>query len=189
MRTPLLLVGFFVLLSGCDTTGIDDDDVCQFNCGGEGVNATLDVSPRQTYLRTSDDDAVDSPAVSLADLRYQPGDRICFRVEGDFSLVEDYWASERGDGYLTAVFSSSDTLRDSDRLDRVPGAIDAGDDVFTLDTERNGLDTDIREDFRADDVCLTVPDDAEYVFFAAFDSLYGDNDNIDGTPFRVEIDS
>lgn len=158
------------------------------NGGSDAKDITLDINPRQTYLRTSNDQAVDAPAVSLANLGYDPGEEVCFRVIGDFSLVETYYASERGTGYLTAVFSSSNVLRPDTERYRVSGAIDAGNDVFTLDTDRNALATDIDQDFRADDVCLTVPNGAEYVFFAAFDSLYGDNGSIDGTPFQVRIE-
>ena len=203
-----LLAGLLLALSplpGCDSTGIDLGSDCQLNCvgdgsgvdedrsdtddgdeGGDGV--TIDIDPRQTYTRTSDDKAIDSPAVSLAGLGYAAGDAVCFRAEGDFRLVGDYHASDRGEGLLTAVFSGSDELRDSDRLDRVAAAIDAGDDVFTIDTERNALQTDIPEDFSADDVCLTIPDGAEFVFFAAYDSFYADNGSVDGTPFRVRIE-
>ena len=205
----LLFAGFLLALSpltGCDSTGIDLDSDCQLDCvgddlgsdgtgsdnsggdGGAGSDVTIDVDPRQTYTRTSDDKAIDSPAVSLSGLGYAAGDAVCFRAEGDFRLVDDYHASDRGDGLLTAVFSGSDELRDSDLLDRVAGAIDAGDDVFTIPTDRNALQTDITQDFSADDVCLTIPDGAEFVFFAAYDSFYADNGSIDGTPFRVRIE-
>ena len=217
MRTLLLFAGFLLAfsLTACDSTGIDAG--CKYRCGddgghggnghggddnggddnggddggddgnGGGTNATIDISPFQTYLRTSDDDAIDAPAVSLTDLGYKPGDTVCFRVIGDFSLTDNYWASERGTGYLTAVFSATDHLGHDTELYRVSDAIEAGDDVFTLDTERNALRTDIDEDFSADAVCLTIPNGPEYVFCAAYDSFYGDNDNIDGTPFQVRI--
>lgn len=199
MRTLLLFAGFSLVfaLAACDSTGIDDDggEGCQsYHCGdgdgdggGNGTNATIDINPRQTYLRTSQDNAVDAPAISLSDLGYTTGDSICFSVVGDFSLVEGFLASERDEGFLTAVFSGSDRLRADTNLMRVSDAIEAGDDVFTLDTDKNALHTDIDQDFSADDACLVIPEGAKYVFFAAYDSFYSDNANIDGTPFQVQI--
>lgn len=211
MRTTLLFAGlalaFTLPLTGCDSTGIDGE-TCQYNCvggsnngagggdggdngggnGGDKASVTIDISPRQTYLRTSEDDAIDAPAISLRDLGYSAGEPVCFRTEGDYTIAGTYYATERGGTLLTAVFSSSQTLRSNSERYRVADAIEAGSDTFTLPTDRNGLVTDIDEDFDALDVCLTIPDGAEYVFFGAFDSFYGDNGSIDGTPFRVRIE-
>lgn len=206
MRTSFLAAGLalavLVPLSGCDTTGVDD--ICDGDCDGtpgghpgdggqpgRDASAFVPVDPRQTYTLTSAQDYtdVDAPAVDLSALGYAPGHRVCFRAEGDYIVDGTERATERDLALVTAVFSSTPELLSGDLLERVPGAIEAGEDYITLDTFLDDLATDISQDFVADDVCLTIPDGARYVFFATVDSYYSDNTDarVNDRPFGVRI--
>ncbi len=95
---------------------------------------------------------------------------------GDVALGDGTTASELGLPLVLAVFSTSDHLADASVFQRVTGATDAGEDVATPLTVPSDLDTDIHQDFDATDTCVTVPHDAEYVFFSAFDGYFDGNE-------------
>jgi hypothetical protein len=48
---------------------------------------------------------------------------------------------------MTGVFSGSETLLTSEERERVPGAVDAGEDYETSPTHNGGAKTDTPEDF------------------------------------------
>ena len=161
--------------------------------GGGSASGAVPVDARQTYLRTheagTEDQPLDAPALDLADLGLAPGQPACFEALGDFVYYDDLRARDRDARLVTGVFSSSATLLGPDAWDRVPGALDAGDDVYTESTYRDGLGTDIAQDFDATSGCVTVPDGAKYLFLAPWDNLYRDNADalVDGQPFRVAV--
>ena len=212
MRLLLLTAAVAFALSGCDSTGLDS--FCE-DCGGPGDYPTggghpddggseeggsdggstsdaevfIEVDPRQTYLRTSGDHAVDAPALRLADEGIEAGDYVCAVAVGDYVLGSGVLASSQGQPRLTAIFSADDTLGPDDRPVRVKKAIEAGDDVVTPDTQAGGFATDVPQDFDATSVCLTIPEGANYAFLATYDTSYGDNTTVPNAtqPFGLLI--
>ena len=156
---------------------------------GGSTDDFIPVDPRQTYTLTSKDDAVDAPAVRLADYGVASGDVVCGQAVGDFYTEPGVLASSRGTPQLTAIFSADDVLLPSDQRVRVTGAVDTAEDVTTLATAHGGIDTDVAEDFDASDGCITVPADARYVFLAPYDAYYGDNTDAvaGGRPFGLVL--
>jgi hypothetical protein len=80
------------------------------------------------------------------------------------------------------VFSASTTLLGPTLLNRVPGAIDAGQDHPTIPTCPGNLPTDIPQDFSVNptSVDVVIPAGAAYLFLATRDCLYRDNTDPDG---------
>lgn len=204
MRASLLLLGLslsLVFFTGCDSVGTDDPTTCH-SChpgdgdgdgdGGDGGSSDatfIPVDPRQTYLRTSHDAAIDAPAIRLSDHDAEPGERVCGVAVGDFDTGGGSLVRSNGGPLITAVFSSDSQLLGSSHLNRVPGAIDAGDDARTPDTVIDGLPTDIAEDFDASNACVTIPAGAAFVFFSAYDGFFADNVDATpgGQPFGIEV--
>ena len=167
--------------TGGGTTGGD-------TTGGGTSNATfIPVNPRQTYLRTIKDNALDAPAVRLSDFNAEPGEQVCGFAVGDFNTGGGVLASSTGSPLITAVFSSDDRLLSADHLDRVPGAINVDPDVVTPVTSVDQYTTDIAEDFDATNTCVTIPAGATHVFFSAFDGFYADNASTSGPTFGIQI--
>lgn len=174
---------------GGDGDGGNDDGS---DDGGNG--RFVEVNPTTTYLRVSLDgaeDAVgDARAIPLSEIDISPGEAVCFRTLGDFYYVDNLRASERGYELITAVFSSTDELGHRNDKKRVLGALEAGSDVYTADTFLGGQITNIDEDFAVTDVCLTVPNDARYIFFSATDDVFNDNVDVreNDQPFGVLVE-
>ena len=138
------------------------------------------VDPKQTYLQTDlGDGAREAVAINLANLGLSPGDEIHVARLGefDFDPTEQNTTLTR----MVAVFSGSDVLEESGQQDRVPDAIDAGEDFNT-----GGLSSDIPEDFRVDGDVVEIPQGAAYLFLSPYDSVLGDNADADGD-FRLQI--
>jgi hypothetical protein len=73
--------------------------------------------------------------------------------------------------------------------DRVPGAINAGDDFTTSQTWFSHEDTDIPEDFQitpSTGFLIKVPQNAKYLFISMIDSWYPDNTS--SGPIAVTIE-
>lgn len=182
---PLALLLLLATLPACDSTGVDGE------VPNDGLpSGTIRVDPKQTYLRTFGDDAVDAPAVSLEGLGVEPGETACFETAGDYTVVNDIRASDRRDVLVSAVFASEvglypTTIR---TVNRVIHAIEAGTDVVTPDAYGDGRKTDIPQDFAADG-CVRVPAEAEYVYFSAVDDFFADNEDLreGGLPLRVRV--
>ena len=181
----VLLIAIALGLAACDSTGVDDD-----RAPGDGLPAgTVQIDARQTYLRTSSDRAVDAPAVLLTDLGVEPGAEACFELLGDYFLGPGTLASAVLEEKVTAVFARTPGLFPPSYFERLVSPIDAGDDVFTGPTFNEDLQTDIPSDFAADDVCVTVPTNARYVFFSTLDSFYADNTDarVGDLPLRIRV--
>ncbi|GMG81721.1 hypothetical protein LNKW23_09340 [Paralimibaculum aggregatum] len=143
-----------------------------------------------TYLRVDPefDEAAAPTVVDLAALGFGPGDSLALNAVGDFSFGP---GEPEAPFDLLGVFSSDGVvLEDQTLLARVPGAIDAGEDVISLATDPGGLPTDIPEDFLipAGDAPLTIeiPEGAGFLILSANDGFF--SDNTDAEPnFGVEI--
>lgn len=144
---------------------------------------TISLHPRSTFLHTRQDSALNAVSIALADLGIQPGDVIRLDALGDF----DYGPGEDTGLNMIAVFSSSNVLLASNFLNRVPGAIDAGEDYFTQCTYSQCEPTNIPQDFGVaaangsySHVCVVVPQSATHLFVGATDAYYQDNSDPDG---------
>lgn len=150
-----------------------------------------DLDPKSTYLRTCMDPASPPLVIALADVPAAAGDwlrieslgNFAFHDEGDPEVGEDAWA----------VFSSTDEfIDDYSEQFRVPGRIDAGNDVETLDTFRDDCsysrETDIPEDFLVPDAAVVqVPEAAAFLFVSATDWFFSDNVDADEDRYAVSI--
>jgi hypothetical protein len=84
--------------------------------------------------------------------------------------------------YLIGVFSSTNQLLPVSEANRVPDAIDAGDDIETSQTFFSEENTDIPEDFKitpSTGFSIQVPQNAKYLFVSMADSWYPDNTSSD----------
>ncbi|MCC2670471.1 MAG: hypothetical protein K0Q72_2942, partial [Armatimonadetes bacterium] len=83
---------------------------------------------------------------------------------------------------MIGVFSSTDVLDPAADSHRVPGAIDAGTDVFSIPTFVGAQPTDIPEDFAitGGGTDLTIPAGAQFLFVSPNDSFFSDNSDPDG---------
>jgi hypothetical protein len=141
------------------------------------------VDPAAAFLHTcGDPGAVDTEPIILADQGLVPGTSIRIEVLGQF-----FGGGGNSDG-LEAVFSSSGTLLDGSELNRVPDAIDAGEDYDSPPTFGcGGEPTDIPEDFVCTpEVSVTIPVGATHLFLSATDVYFGDNTDTD-EDFGVNI--
>lgn len=148
----------------------------------------IGVDPSATYLHTAaDDPAADATPIPLGELGIEPGSEVTL------TRVGSYTKGGPGGQGLTAVFSASSELLAPEELDRLPDAIDAGEDYETSPTYYGDEQTDIPEDFLVStqdgsdpSVTVTVPAEASHLFVAAIDNLYADNTDEDDD-FGVEI--
>jgi len=148
---------------------------------------------RGTFLRAeefqgspSGGSPVEEPTiVDLVAKGYNEGDSITISYSGEYHyrafwdgagvLAETYSGDEIP---LLGLFSYSKDLYSIDELNRVPGAIDYGDDVFTEGTYFQGYQTDVPEDFRIEPysgASITIPESAKYLFLCVYDGFYPDN--------------
>jgi hypothetical protein len=140
------------------------------------------------HIHVASVDTATGPAtITLSDLGVGPGDCLRIRTLGDFDFGP---GGDEGNSSI-GLFSSDATVLDETELNRVPGAIDAGDDWITSPTYYFSEDTDIPEDFRIsgteqEHVIVTVPVGATVLFVSVNDTLYSDNSDPDGD-HRVEL--
>jgi hypothetical protein len=139
----------------------------------------IDVSVRGAYLYVDPQDSsgVESPGV--ADLEgngISGGDTVMISFEG---MVDNYGGSDYHSlDSLMGVFSSTSQLLSVSEADRVPDAINAGDDYATSETWFSHENTDIPEDFEitpSTGFLIQVPQNAKYLFISMLDSWYPDN--------------
>lgn len=146
----------------------------------------INIDPTRTYLNLEGDDA---PVLRLADYGISPGDTILFETFGYFLM---YPGDPGMNTNMGAVFSSSDILEPAqyyvDKVNRVPGALDAGVDMITDAPGYIPWYFDIAEDFRIDpSLIIQVPTDAQYLFVAAVDAYFWDNSLPPNGSFSVQI--
>jgi len=139
----------------------------------------IEISPRGTYLRADPGGEgrlpVDSPAiVDLQSNDFSEGDTILISLEGSLDYGDGV---ARANYSLGGVFSSTNQLLPISEAERVPGAIDAGNDYVTGQTFFTHENTDIPEDFLIPSTGLSVkvPQNAKYLFMSPWDSFYPDN--------------
>ena len=164
MLSAFLLVTFF---------GVD----VQLKASNGSVD--IDISARGAYLYVDpqDNSGVESPGIfDLQSSGISAGDTILISFDG---TVDNYGGSDYHTlDYLIGVFSSTNQLLSVSEVERVPGAINAGDDFDTGETWFSHENTDIPEDFQitpSTGFSIQVPQNAKYLFTSMLDSWYPDN--------------
>lgn len=175
MNTTRLLIA--VLLAGFAAS-----------CGPTGASFSISrefsVNVRATYLRAQADNPVNPVIIDLEDLGIAPGFTVELESNGQYYRNSADQPSVR----VGAVFSTSHTVYPADSAHRVPGAIDAGDDVLTDNTQNGDLPTDIEEDFtiQPDGRTVTVPDGAKFLMLGIHDDYMADNTDAPGG-FSIKV--
>ena len=149
----------------------------------------VSIDPTRTFLFTNNDpwhgdgSVPYSLAIDLGALGIYPGSTILLEQLGDYyNGYAGYYGNEAElDGFtgMIGVFSSSPILLEPNILNRVPGGIDAGADIVTMNTLFGGMTTDITQDFGIGSTTIQVPHQASYLFVAAHDIYYSDNSDLD----------
>ncbi len=83
-----------------------------------------------------------------------------------------------GEIRLIGLFSATSELKSIDNLNRVPGAIDSGEDYRTGETYFGKVPTDISEDFIVKYLVgsnIEIPSGAKFLFLCCADTYYPDN--------------
>jgi hypothetical protein len=161
------------------------------------IRQTINLDPKATYLRTSQDpDSLDSQPTDLQSLGFNPGDIVSIQGFGSYNpsvVTTDPPYPPATD--VLAVFSKSDVLLASDNLNRVFDAIPCdGVRIVTPPTlypTGGSLPTDIPEDLCVScgqyrDCIVTIPDGAGYIFFSPNDSFFSDN-GLEGGQFGAIV--
>ena len=163
-----------------------------YNPDEEKRSIEIDLSSRGTFLRAepfqgspSGGSAVEDPAiVNLIEEGFEEGDSITISYSGQYhyrafwdngELAETYTAEEIP---LLGLFSASEDLNPIDTLNRVPGAIDYGEDIITDPTYFKHFQTDIPEDFKIEPytgAIMKIPEGAKYLFLCIYDGFYPDD--------------
>ena len=173
--TAVVITLVLCMLVGCS----DDESVTEVKQSKTIFINFFKINPLATYLHVCsdpgdpwyDDGALNAQPILLADYNIVPGDSLKFDVIGDF------FNGNNPRSRVIAVFSSSETLLNGSETQRVPGALEAGEDFVTIDTHGcGGETTDIPEDFYCTPtVSISVPTGATHLFICARDSYYEDN--------------
>ncbi|MBN2236139.1 MAG: hypothetical protein JW729_01180 [Bacteroidales bacterium] len=141
------------------------------------VEITVPVRGAYLYVDPNTSSGVQSPGI--ADLESNgilAGDTIKISFQGSVDNYggTDYYTLE----YLIGVFSSTNQLLSVTEADRIPDAINAGNDYTTSQTHFSQETTDIPEDFQitpSTGFMIQVPQNAKYLFISMHDSWYPDN--------------
>lgn len=141
------------------------------------VEITVPVRGTYLYVDPRDSSGVESPGIAdLQNNDISAGDNILISFEG---TVDNYGGSDYHTlESLIGVFSSTNELLSISDLDRVPGAINAAEDLDTGETWFSKENTDIPEDFEitpSTGFSIQVPQNAKYLFISMLDSWYPDN--------------
>ena len=162
---------------------------------------TISIDPTRTFLMTAGDpwdgvgSVLGSLPIRLADYGIAPGDVVLLEQLGDYyNGAEGYSgnvASLDTDTAMIGIFSSTDELLAPNLLNRVPGALDAGQYIVTMNTlyggaGNAGVPTDIPYDIGIGANIFQIPNGAAYLFVAAHDVYYSDNSDPD-SDFAVRI--
>jgi len=179
MRYLSLLALPFLLLSACDTAGVDGDEA-----GPYVVVSTADIDPTGTYLRINQDAANGPTVLKLDSLGVVAGDSLFIRILGEMDL--DPGAGVNGQPgsrsfSVIGVFSSSETVLASDVLERIPGAINVPGEIESGPTGVGELVTDIPEDAVMNRGQFLVPAGATTLFLSPNDRFFSDNTATDFT--------
>lgn len=141
------------------------------------------LSPRVTFLRTSNDQPQPPLVLDLAAIALSPGQWLRIETTGDFRYINGGTDTHCS---LCGVFSNSATLLATNVQQRVPGAIAAGPAFPSGGTFSGNLPMDIAQDFFISrnlwdsGIQVEIPNGATHLFLGVHDSLYNDNVDPDG---------
>jgi hypothetical protein len=186
-----LMICFTSLFIGIVTASADEETVETNSPVLEPVDFSemqVDVSALGTFLRADPNMEESGPPVqkpTIIDLDAEGlGDAkwISIKYSGEISIA----AGDRGYGKkyadgeirLIGLFSATSELRSIDNLNRVPGAINSGEDYETGETYFGNAPTDISEDFIIKYLIgsnIEIPSGAKFLFLCCADIYYPDN--------------
>lgn len=138
------------------------------------------VNSQASYLRAGGETPPNALAIDLAANGFLAAQTVILTRLGSYN---DTPAATLAYG-LSALFSGSNAILPSTSLNRVPGALAAGPTWASLNTLVGNHPTDIAQDFEVcnlagtpNGVLITIPAGAQYLFTAAEDGYYADNNN------------
>jgi hypothetical protein len=183
-RRGLLLVALMVVVSALVlSVGVSSPTEAQTASVPSPAPISGQIAVKATFLHADAADAPDPPrVVDLSAAGYKPGDtlRISYEIPpSGFSYFGCQGPFEETEGVrLLGVFSSSSELLAPSARARVPGAIDAGEDIYVEPTYLNNAPVDIPQDFRVtppSEFHIEIPPSATHLFLGIADSYYRDN--------------
>src|SRR5690349_109715 len=169
--------------------------------GSSARATTISIDPTRTFLTTVGDpwdglgSVLGSLPIRLSDYGIASGDVVLLEQLGDYYNGAEGYAGDVAsldtDTAMIGIFSSTDELLAPNLLNRVPGALDAGQYIVTMNTlyggaGNAGVPTDIPYDFGIGANIFQIPNGAAYLFVAAHDVYYSDNSDPD-SDFAVRI--
>ena len=144
----------------------------QVNVSALGTFLRADPNTEEHGSSVQEPTIIDLEAKGLNDLKW-----ISIKYSGEigYAINKNYTDSEIT---LIGLFSSTSELKSIDHLNRVPGAINSGEDYKTRETYIGKNPTDISEDFRIKPLIGTnieIPNGSKFLFLCLADIYYPDN--------------
>lgn len=147
------------------------------------------VDSTNTYLHAFGENPFPTIPINLAANGYSAGQTVIMSRVGSFNRFGGGTPTDYG---MSALFSTSNVLLPPPLLNRVPGAINIGQNWVSPVTSIGGQLTDIPEDFlvcnsagTANGITVVIPTGAQWVFASAIDDFFSDNNNT--TEFYLQI--
>jgi hypothetical protein len=182
---------FLSLFTGIATAFADEGTVESSRPVLDSVDSPemqVDVSALGTFLRAdpnmgAGESPVQNPTIIDLDAEgFDDAKWISISYRGEISIaVGDRGYGERlvdGEIRFIGLFSATTELKSIDNLNRVPGAIDSGEDYYTDETYFGKVPTDISEDFIVKYFVgsnVEIPSGAKFLFLCCADIYYPDN--------------
>jgi|GEM_PF-6567004 len=155
-------------ISGGDREGLDNVQLRSDRL------VEIHIDPGATYLHVAEgDEAAEANPMDLRTLHLTAHEDISLNLSGD------YTSGSLTKNDMIGVFSSSSTLREESETHRVPGAIDAGEDIRTSRTRLGDEPTDIPADFPIYNTVISLPSDASFLFVSPQSNSFQDNSDTD----------
>ncbi len=193
---PVVVTASLSVTSAAQPPAFDADlaEFCDPYFAQQGPETFVGVNSKSSFLLANQagDDSPTPPAViALADFGIAPGDTVSLTRVGTFAT--DGLLRDGNRTRLVGVFSATDVVLPDTESHRVPGAVDAGTNIFTSGYLQCFLifctiaQTDIPEDFEIDPaVEVVVPAGAQYLIVAPYDDA--DHYWSDNSGFALGVD-
>lgn len=184
-----LIVGFVSIFSGNVTASLDEGTIEISSPETKSIKFSkiqVNVSALGTFLRADSNleggspvqepTIIDLDAEGLSDLKWVS---INYFGEIFYAVKDRGYGNRYVDGEITVIglFSATSEIKSIDNLNRVPGAINFGEDYKTGETILGNLPTDISEDFIIKPIGsnIEIPSEAKFLFLCCADTYYPDN--------------
>lgn len=186
-----LIICFTPIFNGIVIASADEGTVEISSPAPEPVEFSemqIDVSALGTFLRADpnmeeggspvqEPTIIDLDAEGLSDLKW-----VSIKYSGEIfvAMGDRGYGKKYVDGEIMVIglFSATSELKPIDNLNRVPGAINYGEDYKTGETYFGNVPTDISEDFIIKSLIgsnIEIPSEAKFLFLCCADIYYPDN--------------